>query len=102
MDTENLITLALMRTCPAGEPWTGDHPEDDHGHTDCFVIHELVKTIRDLQAQNAEFAELLMGSYVSVHESVVSRVDELLATHIGGGAKRDVPGGLKDRWLGLI
>ena len=24
--------------CPAGEPWTGTNPDDDHGHTDCAVL----------------------------------------------------------------
>lgn len=39
------------RACPAGEPWTADTPEDDHGHTDCWLFHQAAKEIEVLRKQ---------------------------------------------------
>jgi hypothetical protein len=83
MNTEVLIRLALERTCPAGLPYTGDAPEEDHGHSDCWMYHKLIQKIRGLDAENKKLAEVLMGPYVTVNESKVEEVDQLLATHIG-------------------
>ena len=84
MKTEMLIHLAMEQTCPANRPWTGDAPEEEHGHTSCWIIHELIAKIRELDADNKEMAGILMGPYVNVYESQVQQVDQLLATHIGG------------------
>jgi len=32
--------------CPAGEPWTGDDPTQDHGHTQCFWIGLAIQRLR--------------------------------------------------------
>jgi hypothetical protein len=39
------------RACPAGEPWTGDNPEQDHGHTDCWLFHQAAVEIEVLRKQ---------------------------------------------------
>jgi hypothetical protein len=87
MNTNMLITLAMERTCPAGLPHTGSNPEEDHGHTDCWIYHRLIAKITELQEENAELVNVLMGPYVNVNESKVEQVDELLATHIGRSEK---------------
>jgi hypothetical protein len=38
------------RACPAGLPHTGDHPERDHGHTDCWLLHRAADRIEELEA----------------------------------------------------
>lgn len=83
MNTNDLIKFALTRTCPAGLPHTGDNPEEDHGHTDCWVVHELIGKIRELHNENHKLVATLMGPYVTVNESKVEEVDDLLATYIG-------------------
>lgn len=32
-----LVEELRNRACPAGLPYTGDDPDSDHGHTDCFL-----------------------------------------------------------------
>jgi hypothetical protein len=44
------------RSCPAGEPWTGDHPEEEHGHTDCWYHHLAATEIERLRAELSEAA----------------------------------------------
>jgi hypothetical protein len=83
MNTEVLIRLAYEQTCPAGLPHTGDFPEQDHGHSSCWMIHRLIEKIKELDSENKEMAGVLMGPYVNVNESKVEQVDQLLATHIG-------------------
>jgi hypothetical protein len=39
------------RACAAGEPWTGDSPEQDHGHTDCWLYHQAINEIEMLRKQ---------------------------------------------------
>lgn len=39
------------RACAAGEPWTGDSPEEDHGHTDCWLHYQSIKEIEMLRKQ---------------------------------------------------
>jgi len=53
---EKIITYTLPdqlreRACPAGEPWTGDSPEENHGHTDCWLFHQAASEIEILQKQ---------------------------------------------------
>lgn len=113
MNTNELIKFALSRTCPAGLDYTGDNPEEDHGHTDCWTIHELIKKIQELDAENQKLAELLMGPYVNVNESRVEEVDAVLATRIGRVEVEDLQGKLPIRkseshsfngiwWAGLV
>jgi hypothetical protein len=84
MNTKQLIELALEQTCPAGESWTGDAPEEDHGHTRCWIIHQLIGKIVELETESEKLAGILMGPYVNVNESYVPTVDEALKTQIGG------------------
>ena len=84
MNTKELIELALEQTCPAGEPWTGDSPEEEHGHTSCWMIHLLIEKIVELDSESQKLAGILMGPYVNVNESYVSTVDAALETRIGG------------------
>jgi hypothetical protein len=39
------------RACPAGLPHTGDRPEEDHGHTDCWLHHQSIQVIENLMTQ---------------------------------------------------
>lgn len=48
---QRLPALLRSRSCPAGEPWTGDHPEKDHGHTDCWFHHLAADEIDLLRRQ---------------------------------------------------
>jgi len=38
------------RACLAGEPWTGDDPASNHGHTDCWYAHLAASEIERLRA----------------------------------------------------
>jgi hypothetical protein len=84
VNTKELIELALEQTCPAGKPWTGDAPEEDHGHTSCWMIHQLIEKIVELESESEKLAGILMGPYVNVNESYVATVDETLKSRIGG------------------
>lgn len=44
-----LVDRLRARACPAGEPHTGDHPELDHGHTDCWLYHQAADRIDALE-----------------------------------------------------
>lgn len=47
--TNDIPTLLRERSCPAGLPWTGNHPEEDHGHTDCWLHHAAANEIERLR-----------------------------------------------------
>ena len=47
---ENIVEQLRDRACPAGLPYTGDSPEEDHGHTDCWLHHQAANEIERLQA----------------------------------------------------
>jgi len=38
----------LQYICPAGEPWTGDDPTSDHGHTQCMWIGLASRRLREV------------------------------------------------------
>lgn len=46
-----LVDELRERACPAGEPWTGDDPASDHGHTDCWLHQRSANMIEDLEKQ---------------------------------------------------
>lgn len=48
---ERLPELLRGRTCPAGLPHTGDHPERDHGHTNCWLMQLAATEIERLRAE---------------------------------------------------
>ncbi len=43
-----LIKQLRERACPAGLPWTGSNPAEDHGHTDCWFHHQAADEIEQL------------------------------------------------------
>ena len=46
------------RACPAGKPWTVDDPVSDHGHTDCYLLHQAADMIEDLEKKLAALRDL--------------------------------------------
>jgi hypothetical protein len=46
-----ILDMLRERACPAGLPHTGDRPDEDHGHTDCWLHHQSIKVIKDLMTQ---------------------------------------------------
>lgn len=48
-DGHDITTLLRNRACKAGLPWTADHPEQDHGHTDCWLNHKAANEIDRLR-----------------------------------------------------
>lgn len=83
MNTETVIRLALEQVCPSGLPHTGNAPEEDHGHSSCYTIHQLISKVRELDTENTKLAAVLLGPYVNVNESRIQEVDELLNGRIG-------------------
>ena len=45
---EELISTLRYRACPAGLPYTGDNPKEDHGHTDCWLHHQSADALEHL------------------------------------------------------
>lgn len=43
---DQVIDYLLDQICPAGEPWTGDDPTSDHGHTHCLFLGTAVRMLR--------------------------------------------------------
>ena len=48
----DLPSLLRSRTCPAGEPHTGDNPDEDHGHTDCYLMRLAAREIERLRGND--------------------------------------------------
>ena len=55
----DIVTALRQRACPAGLPWTADNPQDDHGHTDCWLQHQAANEIERLRRWKAEAAKVL-------------------------------------------
>ena len=55
----DIVTALRQRACPAGLPWTADNPQDDHGHTDCWLQHQAANEIERLRRWKAEATEIL-------------------------------------------
>ena len=47
----DIVERLRERVCPAGEPWTGDFPEEDDGHTDCWLFYQAINEIESLRKQ---------------------------------------------------
>lgn len=45
----DIVQQLRDRACPAGLPHTGENPEDDHGHTDCWLHHQAADEIERLR-----------------------------------------------------
>lgn len=69
-------TVARLRglACPAGLAWTGDTPESDHGHTDCFIIHRAANRLEAAEARIAH----LQAEYAAVTMHTVAQLEEEL------------------------
>ncbi len=53
----DIIQHLRDRACPAGLPHTGDNPEEDHGHTDCWLHHQAANEIERLRSLINEWAD---------------------------------------------
>jgi hypothetical protein len=82
---ENARFVALLRerVCPAGLPHTGDEPQEDHGHTDCWLHHQSISEIERLRAECQKLANLLMSPLVFTHERILDEVDAALLPYLG-------------------
>lgn len=47
----DIVERLKERACSADEPWTGDNPEEDHGHTDCWLYYQAINEIDSLRRQ---------------------------------------------------
>jgi hypothetical protein len=45
---DELVGMLRDRACPAGLPYTGDDPKEDHGHTDCWLHNKSADEIERL------------------------------------------------------
>jgi len=55
--TDDIVQQLRDRACPAGLPYTGDSPKEDHGHTDCWLHHLAADEIERLRALIAAWAD---------------------------------------------
>jgi hypothetical protein len=83
LTTEDIVEMLRERACQAGEPWTGDAPEEDHGHTDCWLHHQSANEIECLRAENKKLAGYLLHGLVFVHERLIEELDEVLQPYFG-------------------
>lgn len=56
---DELVAVLRHRACPAGLPHTGDNPEEDHGHTDCWLHHQAADKIEQLQLKIVEYQKMI-------------------------------------------
>ena len=106
-DEDDIVEQLKARACPAGLPHTGDAPEQDHGHTDCYLegqaaaeierLREEVETLNELiadslpklierlklLAENKKLAAWLMHPYVFAHERIIEQLDRDLEPYMG-------------------
>jgi hypothetical protein len=54
---DELVKQLRERACPAGLPYTGTNPEEDHGHTDCWLHHQAADEIERLRSLITEWAD---------------------------------------------
>ena len=57
---EEAILEAERMLCPKGLPHTGMDNRAEHGHTECWVIGELLNEIERLREQVAEYQNLYL------------------------------------------
>lgn len=43
---EQIVEHLLSLICAANEPWTGDDPTSDHGHTHCMFVGAAIRLLR--------------------------------------------------------
>lgn len=54
----DIVSALRERACPAGLPWTAEAPEEDHGHTDCWLQHQAADEIERLRNLIITWAEI--------------------------------------------
>lgn len=81
--SEDIVKRLRDRACPSGLPYTGDNPEEDHGHTDCWFHHQAADEIEYWRSEANKLAKLLMCEYVFVHERLIEQVDTALSPYFG-------------------
>lgn len=59
--TAQIVEKLRWRSCPAGEPWTGDNPEEYHGHTDCWLYHLAARRLEVLEELLTEYGRHAEG-----------------------------------------
>jgi hypothetical protein len=89
MSSEQIVKMLKDRACAAGESWTGDHPEQDHGHTDCYLHYQSIQEIERLQVENKKLANYLLSEFVFIHERLIEEVDVALLPYLGGSFDED-------------
>lgn len=57
MSDNDIVDRLRERACPAGQPHTGDDPQADHGHTDCWLHHQAADEIEQLRAAINEWCD---------------------------------------------
>ena len=57
MDMNDIVIQLRDRACPAGLPYTADRPQDDHGHTDCWLHHQAADEIERLRSLITAWAD---------------------------------------------
>ena len=69
MTSDELVAMLREASCKAGLPHTGDHPEQDHGHTDCFLhqaaaakielLNQILKQFQSLKLQSPPQSDMM-------------------------------------------
>jgi hypothetical protein len=57
LTTKEIVEMLRERACQAGEPWTGDSPKEDHGHTDCWLHNKSADEIERLRSLITAWAD---------------------------------------------
>lgn len=70
-DSAALVKELRGRACPAGLDYTGNNPEDDHGHTDCYLHHKAADYIEKFEFElnyiHDHFTIELTEAYAEIH-----------------------------------
>lgn len=73
----DIVEQLRDRACPAGLPYTGDNPQDDHGHTDCWLMHQAADEIERLRGLIIAFANAGgISDYLTATEALRKEVKQ--------------------------
>ena len=72
MRSEELVVLLRERCCQAGEPWTGDNPDEDHGHTDCHLMRLAANQLELWQQIAKQFESLSLRLQSSLEDGMMN------------------------------
>lgn len=88
-DSTALVEELRSRACPAGLDYTGNNPEDDHGHTDCYLHHKAANYIEKFEFElsyiHDSFSTELTEAYAEI-----SRLEKLISAWVETGEKVNV------------